>query len=161
MWHPGLVAALVGGGLALVVMTAWLTPKVGPTIVGANTLAAVAAIVAVLVWGVGANLGWWKGLAGLWKWATDASHKTAATSGVVALLMFLGGWVGFGLVYSGHGAAGACAVSAGLWGWFERVWFVWAGCFAVSAAADARSDAGLSGWDQSAGAGPKQLDLDL
>ncbi|SPX87872.1 Uncharacterised protein [Mycobacteroides abscessus] len=96
LWHPGLVAALVGGGLALVVMTAWLTPKVGPTIVGANTLAAVAAIAAVLVWGVGANLGWWKGLAGLWKWATDASHKTAATSGVVALLMFSAGGLGLG-----------------------------------------------------------------
>ncbi|UEA51206.1 hypothetical protein LK468_12515 [Mycobacteroides abscessus] len=96
LWHPGLVAALVGGGLALVVMTAWLTPKVGPTIVGANTLAAVAAIVAVLVWGVGANLGWWKGLAGLWKWATDASHKAAATSGVVALLMFSAGGLGLG-----------------------------------------------------------------
>ncbi|WP_340638080.1 DNA/RNA non-specific endonuclease [Mycobacteroides abscessus] len=96
LWHPGLVAALVGGGLALVVMTAWLTPKVGPTIVGANMLAAVAAIVAVLVWGVGANLGWWKGLAGLWKWATDASHKTAATSGVVALLMFSAGGLGLG-----------------------------------------------------------------
>ncbi|WP_234799893.1 hypothetical protein [Mycobacteroides abscessus] len=90
------MAALVGGGLALVVMTAWLTPKVGPTIVGANTLAAVAAIVAVLVWGVGANLGWWKGLAGLWKWATDASHKAAATSGVVALLMFSAGGLGLG-----------------------------------------------------------------
>ncbi|MDM2422271.1 DNA/RNA non-specific endonuclease [Mycobacteroides abscessus] len=96
VWHPGLVAALVGGGLALVVMTAWLTPKVGPTIVGANTLAAVAAIVAVLVWGVGANLGWWKGLAGLWQWATDASHKAAATSGVVALLMFSAGGLGLG-----------------------------------------------------------------
>ncbi len=96
LWHPGLVAALVGGGLALVVMTAWLTPKVGSTIVGANTLAAVAAIVAVLVWGVGANLGWWKGLAGLWQWATDASHKAAATSGVVALLMFSAGGLGLG-----------------------------------------------------------------
>ncbi|SIB71228.1 Uncharacterised protein [Mycobacteroides abscessus subsp. abscessus] len=96
LWHPGLVAVLVGGGLALVVMTAWLTPKVGPTIVGANALAAVAAIVAVLVWGVGANLGWWKGLAGLWQWATDAPHKAAATSGVVALLMFSAGGLGLG-----------------------------------------------------------------
>ncbi|WP_423797394.1 DNA/RNA non-specific endonuclease [Mycobacteroides abscessus] len=96
LWHPGLVAALVGGGLALVVMTAWLTPKLAPTIAGANMLAAVAAIVAVLVWGVGANLGWWKGLAGLWKWATDASHKAAATSGVVALLMFSAGGLGLG-----------------------------------------------------------------
>lgn len=96
LWHPGLVAALVGGGLALVVMTAWLTPKLAPTIAGANVLAAVAAIVAVLVWGVGANLGWWKGLAGLWKWATDASHKTAAISGVVALLMFSAGGLGLG-----------------------------------------------------------------
>ncbi|WP_079493825.1 putative toxin [Mycobacteroides abscessus] len=96
LWHPGLVAVLVGGGLALVVMTAWLTPKVGPTIVGANTLAAAAAIAAVLVWGIGANLGWWKGLAGLWQWATDASHKTAATSGVVALLMFSAGGLGLG-----------------------------------------------------------------
>nr|WP_236746537.1 hypothetical protein [Mycobacteroides abscessus] len=96
LWHPGLVAALVGGGLALVVMTAWLTPKLAPTIAGANVLAAVAAIVAVLVWGVGANLGWWKGLAGLWKWATDASHKTAAMSGVVALLMFSAGGLGLG-----------------------------------------------------------------
>lgn len=96
LWHPGLVAALVGGGLGLVVMTAWLTPKLAPTIVGANTLAAVTAIVAVLVWGVGANLGWWKGLAGLWQWATDASHKAAAMSGVVALLMFSAGGLGLG-----------------------------------------------------------------
>ncbi|WP_052556996.1 hypothetical protein, partial [Mycobacteroides abscessus] len=43
-----------------------------------------------------ANLGWWKGLAGLWKWATDASHKAAATSGVVALLMFSAGGLGLG-----------------------------------------------------------------
>ncbi|MGC7251413.1 YIP1 family protein, partial [Mycobacteroides abscessus subsp. massiliense] len=94
--HPALLAALIGGGVALVVMTAWLTPKLAPTIAGANVLAAVAAIVAVLVWGVGANLGWWKGLAGLWKWATDASHKTAAISGVVALLMFSAGGLGLG-----------------------------------------------------------------
>ncbi|MFP9048460.1 hypothetical protein, partial [Enterococcus faecalis] len=65
-------------------------------ITGPDVLPAVAAIVAVLVWGVGANLGWWKGLAGLWQWATDASHKAAATSGVVALLMFSAGGLGLG-----------------------------------------------------------------
>ncbi|WP_079625184.1 putative toxin, partial [Mycobacteroides abscessus] len=51
---------------------------------------------AVLLWAIGSHLGWWKGLAGLWKWATDASHKTAATSGVVALLMFSAGGLGLG-----------------------------------------------------------------
>ncbi|CPU55987.1 Hypothetical protein ERS075541_04045 [Mycobacteroides abscessus] len=96
LWHPGLVAALIGGGLALVVMTAWLTPKLAPTISGADVLSAIAAIVAVLLWAIGANLGWWKGLAGLWQWATDASHKTAAMSGVVALLMFSAGGLGLG-----------------------------------------------------------------
>ncbi|WP_237146521.1 YIP1 family protein [Mycobacteroides abscessus] len=94
--HPALLAALIGGGVALVVMTAWLTPKLAPTISGADVLPAIAAIVAVLLWAVGSNLGWWKGLAGLWKWATDASHKTAATSGVVALLMFSAGGLGLG-----------------------------------------------------------------
>ncbi|MDM2237651.1 YIP1 family protein [Mycobacteroides abscessus] len=96
LWHPGLVAALIGGGLALVVMTAWLTPKLAPTISGADVLSAIAAIVAVLLWAIGANLGWWKGLAGLWQWATDASQKTAAMSGVVALLMFSAGGLGLG-----------------------------------------------------------------
>ncbi|SKQ44034.1 hypothetical protein [Mycobacteroides abscessus] len=96
LWHPGLVAALVGGGLALVVMTAWLTPKLAPTISGADVLPAIAAIAVVLLWAIGSNLGWWKGLAGLWKWATDASHKTAAISGVVALLMFSAGGLGLG-----------------------------------------------------------------
>ncbi|SLC17047.1 Uncharacterised protein [Mycobacteroides abscessus subsp. massiliense] len=94
--HPALLAALIGGGVALVVMTAWLTPKLAPTISGADVLPAIAAIVAVLLWAVGSNLGWWKGLAGLWRWATDASHKTAATSGVVALLMFSAGGLGLG-----------------------------------------------------------------
>ncbi|SKZ40417.1 Uncharacterised protein [Mycobacteroides abscessus subsp. massiliense] len=50
----------------------------------------------MLLWAIGSHLGWWKGLAGLWKWATDASHKTAATSGVVALLMFSAGGLGLG-----------------------------------------------------------------
>ncbi|SLF38511.1 hypothetical protein [Mycobacteroides abscessus] len=96
VWHPGLVAALIGGGLGLVLLTAGITPRLYVWITGPDVLPAVAAIVAVLVWGVGANLGWWKGLAGLWKWATDASHKTAATSGVVALLMFSAGGLGLG-----------------------------------------------------------------
>ncbi|MDO3214178.1 DNA/RNA non-specific endonuclease [Mycobacteroides abscessus] len=96
VWHPGLVAALIGGGLGLVLLTAGITPRLYVWITGPDVLPAVAAIVAVLVWGVGANLGWWKGLAGLWKWATDASHKAAATSGVVALLMFSAGGLGLG-----------------------------------------------------------------
>ncbi|WP_032667854.1 hypothetical protein, partial [Mycobacteroides abscessus] len=75
---------------------AGITPRLYVWITGPDVLPAVAAIVAVLVWGVGANLGWWKGLAGLWRWATDASHKTAATSGVVALLMFSAGGLGLG-----------------------------------------------------------------
>ncbi len=94
--HPALLAALIGGGVALVVMTAWLTPKLAPTISGTDALPAIAAIAAVLLWAIGSNLGWWKGLAGLWKWATDASHKTAATSGVVALLMFSASGLGLG-----------------------------------------------------------------
>ncbi|CPW24480.1 Uncharacterised protein [Mycobacteroides abscessus subsp. massiliense] len=65
-------------------------------ITGPDVLPAAAAIAAVLLWAIGSHLGWWKGLAGLWKWATDASHKTAATSGVVALLMFSAGGLGLG-----------------------------------------------------------------
>ncbi|WP_079637981.1 DNA/RNA non-specific endonuclease [Mycobacteroides abscessus] len=96
VWHPGLVAALIGGGLGLVLLAAGITPRLYVWITGPDVLPAVAAIVAVLVWGVGANLGWWKGLAGLWRWATDASRKAAATSGVVALLMFSAGGLGLG-----------------------------------------------------------------
>ncbi|WP_079633126.1 putative toxin [Mycobacteroides abscessus] len=96
LWHPGLVAALVGGGLGLVLLAAGITPRLYVWITGPDVLPAVAAIAAVLVWGIGSNLGWWKGLAGLWQWATDASHKTAATSGVVALLMFSAGGLGLG-----------------------------------------------------------------
>ncbi|WP_457062672.1 DNA/RNA non-specific endonuclease [Mycobacteroides abscessus] len=96
VWHPGLVAALIGGGLGLVLLTAGITPRLYVWITGPDVLPAVAAIAATLVWGIGANLGWWKGLAGLWRWATDASHKTAATSGVVALLMFSAGGLGLG-----------------------------------------------------------------
>ncbi len=96
LWHPGLVAALVGGGLGLVLLTAGITPRLYVWITGPEVLPAVAAIAAVLTWAIGSNLGWWKGLAGLWKWATDASHKAAATSGVVALLMFSAGGLGLG-----------------------------------------------------------------
>ncbi|SKV52938.1 Uncharacterised protein [Mycobacteroides abscessus subsp. massiliense] len=94
--HPVLVGALIVGALALVAMTVWLTPMLAPTIIGTNTLAAAAAIAAVLVWGVGANLGWWKGLEGLYQWATAASQKASATAGVVAVLMFSAGGLGLG-----------------------------------------------------------------
>jgi len=94
--HPVLVAALAAGGLALVAMTVWLTPKLAPTVIGTNTVAAAGAIAALLVWGVGANLGWWKGLEGLYTWATAASQKTAAVAGVVAVLMFSAGGLGLG-----------------------------------------------------------------
>ncbi|WP_079671470.1 DNA/RNA non-specific endonuclease [Mycobacteroides abscessus] len=96
VWHPGLVAALIGGGMGLVLLTAGITPRLYVWITGPDVLPAVAAIVAVLLWAIGSNLGWWKGLAGLWKWATDASHKAAAMSGVVALLMFSAGGLGLG-----------------------------------------------------------------
>lgn len=96
LWHPGLVAALVGGGLGLVLLAAGITPRLYVWITGPDVLPAVAAIAGVLLWGIGSNLGWWKGLAGLWKWATDASQKTAAVAGVVAVLMFSGGGLGLG-----------------------------------------------------------------
>ncbi|WP_079622752.1 putative toxin, partial [Mycobacteroides abscessus] len=73
-----------------------ITPRLYVWITGPDVLPAAAAIAAVLLWAIGSHLGWWKGLAGLWKWATDASHKTAATSGVVALLMFSAGGLGLG-----------------------------------------------------------------
>ncbi|MEX3755792.1 polymorphic toxin type 44 domain-containing protein [Mycobacteroides abscessus] len=95
-WHPALMAASIAGGAGLVVMTAWLAPKFGPTITGPDVFPAIAAIAAVLVWAIGSNLGWWKGLVGLWKWATDASQKAAATAGVVAVLMFSAGGLGLG-----------------------------------------------------------------
>ncbi|WP_237156129.1 hypothetical protein [Mycobacteroides franklinii] len=94
--HPVLVAALAAGGLALVAMTVWLTPKLAPTVSGTNTVATAGAIAALLVWGVGANLGWWKGLEGLYAWATAASEKTAAVAGVIAVLMFSAGGLGLG-----------------------------------------------------------------
>ncbi|CPX11969.1 hypothetical protein [Mycobacteroides abscessus] len=96
VWHPGLVAALIGGGLGLVLLAAGITPRLYVWITGPDVLPAVAAIAVVLLWAIGSNLGWWKGLAGLWQWATDASHKTAAMSGVVALLMFSAGGLGLG-----------------------------------------------------------------
>lgn len=95
-WHPALLAALIAGGAGLIIMAAWLTPKLVPTIVGANVLAAAAVIAAVLLWAIGSNLGWWKGLEGLWKWATDASQKATATAGVIAVLMFSAGGLGLG-----------------------------------------------------------------
>jgi len=96
LWHPGLVADLIGGGLGLVLLTAGITPRLYVWITGPEVLPAVAAIAAVLLWAIGSNLGWWKGLAGLWKWANDASHKAAATTGAVALLMFSAGGLGLG-----------------------------------------------------------------
>ncbi|KPG25089.1 hypothetical protein AN912_27625, partial [Mycobacteroides immunogenum] len=57
LWHPGLVAALIGGGAGLVLLAAGITPRLYVWITGPDVLPAVAAIVAVLVWGVGANLG--------------------------------------------------------------------------------------------------------
>ncbi|MFD6197480.1 hypothetical protein ACFWE3_12320 [Mycobacteriaceae bacterium NPDC060252] len=94
--HPALVAALVAGGAGLVIMTAWLTPQLAPTILGADVLPAITAIAAVLVWAIGSNLGWWKGLSGLWEWASNASRKAGATAGVVAVLMFSAGGLGLG-----------------------------------------------------------------
>ncbi|QOF39460.1 hypothetical protein E3G66_003664 [Mycobacteroides abscessus] len=94
LWHPGLVAALVGGGLALVVMTAWLTPKVGPTIVGANTLAAVAAIVAVLVWGSGRIWGGGKVLRVCGSGLLMLRIRRPRRRGC-CVVDVLGGWVGF------------------------------------------------------------------
>ena len=95
-WHPALMAALIAGGAGLVVMTAWLTPKLAPAIMGANELAAIGAIAATLVWVIGSNLGWWKGLAGLYTWATDASQKAGAVAGVAAVLMFSASGLGLG-----------------------------------------------------------------
>ncbi|RIS83882.1 YIP1 family protein [Mycobacteroides abscessus] len=94
--HPALVAALVGGGVALVVMTAWLVPVLLSAITGSSMLPAAGAIALVLVWAVGANLGWWQGLAGLFRWATAATNKATAVAGVVALLAFSAGGLGLG-----------------------------------------------------------------
>ncbi|WP_412457909.1 toxin glutamine deamidase domain-containing protein [Mycobacteroides chelonae] len=94
--HPALLTALIVGGGGLVVMAAWLTPKLAPTIAGANVLPAIAAIAAVLLWAIGSNLGWWKGLVGLYKWATDASQKAGAVAGVAAVLMFSASGLGLG-----------------------------------------------------------------
>ncbi|OHU48027.1 hypothetical protein [Mycobacteroides chelonae] len=96
LWHPGLVAALIGGGLGLVLLTAGITPRLYVWITGPNVFPAVAAITLVLLWAIASNLGWWKGLGGLYKWATDASQKAAATAGVVAVLMFSASGLGLG-----------------------------------------------------------------
>ncbi|EUA70243.1 DNA/RNA non-specific endonuclease family protein [Mycobacteroides abscessus subsp. bolletii 1513] len=96
LWHPGLLAALIAGGAGLVLLAAGITPKLYVWITGPDVLPAVLAIAATLVWGIGANLGWWKGLAGLYTWATDASQKATATAGVVAVLMFSASGLGLG-----------------------------------------------------------------
>ncbi len=96
LWHPGLVAALIAGGLGLMLLTAGITPRLYVWITGPDVLPAVGAIAFVLLWAIGSNLGWWKGLGGLWRWATDASQKAAATAGVVAVLMFSAGGLGLG-----------------------------------------------------------------
>lgn len=94
--HPALLAALIAGGAGLLILTAWLTPQLAPTITGTTVLPAVGAIAMLLVVAVGSNLGWWKGLGGLYIWATDASQKAAATAAVVAILMFSAGGLGLG-----------------------------------------------------------------
>nr|WP_234880996.1 hypothetical protein [Mycobacteroides salmoniphilum] len=96
LWHPGLVAALIAGGLGLVLLTAGITPRLYVWITGPDVLPAIAAITFVLLWAIGSNLGWWKGLAGLWNWATDASQKAGAVAGVVAVLMFSASGLGLG-----------------------------------------------------------------
>lgn len=96
VWHPGLLAALIGGGAGLVLLTAGITPRLYVWITGPDVLPAVAAIAATLVWAIGSNLGWWKGLAGLYTWATDASQKAGAVAGVAAVLMFSASGLGLG-----------------------------------------------------------------
>ncbi|OHT86852.1 DNA/RNA non-specific endonuclease [Mycobacteroides saopaulense] len=96
LWHPGLLAALIVGGAGLVLLAAGITPKLYVWITGPDVFPAVTAIAITLVWGIGSNLGWWKGLAGLHAWATDASQKASAVAGVVALLMFSAGGLGLG-----------------------------------------------------------------
>ncbi|CPW51689.1 Hypothetical protein ERS075595_00886 [Mycobacteroides abscessus] len=96
LWHPGLLAALIGGGAGLVLLTAGITPRLYVWIPGPDVLPAVAAIAATLVWAIGSNLGWWKGLAGLYTWATDASQKAGAVAGVAAVLMFSASGLGLG-----------------------------------------------------------------
>ncbi|WP_304663137.1 glycoside hydrolase family 19 protein [Mycobacteroides abscessus] len=94
--HPALLAALIAGGAGLVILTAWLTPRLAGTIAGSPVLPAIAAIATVMVWAVGANLGWWQGLSGLYTWATAASQKASATAAVIAVLMFSAGGLGLG-----------------------------------------------------------------
>ncbi|WP_237082895.1 hypothetical protein [Mycobacteroides abscessus] len=96
VWHPGLLAALIGGGLGLVFLAAGIAPRLYVWITGPQVLPAAGAIAVVLVWAVGANLGWWHGLTGLFRWATDASQKAAAVTGVVAILAFSAGGLGLG-----------------------------------------------------------------
>lgn len=94
--HPALLAALIAGGAGLVILTAWLAPHLAATIAGSPVLPAIAAIATVMVWAVGSNLGWWKGLSGLYTWATAASQKASATAAVIAVLMFSAGGLGLG-----------------------------------------------------------------
>lgn len=94
--HPALMAALIAGALGLVILAAWLTPKLAPTISGDGVLPATVAVVAVLVWAIAANLGWWTGLSGLWVWVEGANQKAAALAGVAAVLMFSAGALGLG-----------------------------------------------------------------
>lgn len=94
--HPALLAALIAGGAGLVILTAWLAPRLSATIAGSPVLPAIAAIAAVMVWAVGSNLGWWQGLSGLYTWATAASQKASATAAVIAVLMFSAGGLGLG-----------------------------------------------------------------
>ncbi|WP_237075610.1 DUF2339 domain-containing protein [Mycobacteroides abscessus] len=96
MWHPGLLAALIGGGAGLVLLTAGITPRLYVWITGPDVLPAVAAIAVTLAWAIGSNLGWWKGLGGLYTWATDASQKAGAVTGVAAVLMFSASGLGLG-----------------------------------------------------------------
>lgn len=96
LWHPGLLAALIGGGAGLVLLTAGITPWLYAWITGPDVLPAVAAIAVTLAWAIGSNLGWWKGLGGLYTWATDASQKAGAVAGVAAVLMFSASGLGLG-----------------------------------------------------------------
>lgn len=96
LWHPGLVAALIGGGLGLVLLAAGITPRLYVRITGPQILPAAGAIAVVLLVAIGSNLGWWKGLTGLYKWATAASQKATAAAGVIAVLLFSASGLGLG-----------------------------------------------------------------
>ncbi|TDZ94551.1 phage holin family protein [Mycobacteroides salmoniphilum] len=94
--HPGLGITLLAGGIALLFLSGYVVPRVSGWLTGDDSMAALAAIAAVLTLALAANTWWWHALSGWWTWAHTPNGPGGPTpmgqiyagAGVLALIMF-------------------------------------------------------------------------